>query len=465
MQLDFKVEEQTLTWVNLKKVVADSVKYLTCKFTFSEDWNGITKSATFFPVEGEPFTQTLVDDWCEVPHEVIKAPLFKVSVFGGELITTNIIIINVVASGYVKGQTPKPPTPDVYAQILEKVTQTEEIAESLVDGEKTRVANEENRVKVEAERTDAENIRVDAENIRQENEQNRVYAEQQRETAVNEKLEMVQASVLQADNATYNTGAAIDRANEATKQANNATDRANKAVDDMPNTFANALKGNASGEVISLTDISPIEHNLNVKVSDVNAILKVFRKNLFKSTNYTKGTLNANTGGINTNNPTVLKYTLTTDYIYLKSGAYVVSNIDGANLRYIAFYNTNKEFKSATWTVRAKTFRFTITEDCYIRIDIERDASVAIDNFDTFCNEYQFMLELGTTKSMYELYIEPTTYTPNADGTVEGVKSIYPNMTLMADTSGVLVECEYNKDTNKVIENLVNAIISLGGNV
>ena len=128
MQLDFIVEEQTLRLVSVKKVVADSVDYLTCKITFSDDWEGVTKSATFFPSKGEPFTQTLEDDCCVVPHEVIKAPMFKVSVFGGELITTNKVIVGVVESGYVRGATPKPPTPDVYSQILEKCDEAVETA-------------------------------------------------------------------------------------------------------------------------------------------------------------------------------------------------------------------------------------------------------------------------------------------------------------------------------------------------
>ena len=87
MQLDFKVDEQTLTWVNKEKIpVADSVKYLTSKFTFSDEWTGISKTATFFTSDGKAYSQILVDDGCEVPHEVIKAPLFKVSVAGGDLI-------------------------------------------------------------------------------------------------------------------------------------------------------------------------------------------------------------------------------------------------------------------------------------------------------------------------------------------------------------------------------------------
>ena len=52
-------------------------------------------------------------------------------------------------------------------------------------------------------------------------------------------------------------------------------------------------------------------------------------------------------------------------------------------------------------------------------------------------------IELGSTATDYEPYITPTDYTPNADGTVNGVTSLYPNTTLMTDTDGVIIDCEY----------------------
>jgi len=73
------------------------------------------------------------------------------------------------------------------------------------------------------------------------------------------------------------------------------------------------------------------------------------------------------------------------------------------------------------------------------------------------------MVELGGTMTEYEPY-SAETFTPNADGTLE-IPSQSPIMTLYSDTAGVNIECEYNKDSNKVIEKLTNAIISLGGNV
>jgi hypothetical protein len=65
----------------------------------------------------------------------------------------------------------------------------------------------------------------------------------------------------------------------------------------------------------------------------------------------------------------------------------------------------------------------------------------------------------------YEPYIEPTEYTPDADGVVQGVTSLYPSTTLMTDTSGAMIDVTYNKDINKAFEELKNVILSLGGNV
>ncbi len=63
-------------------------------------------------------------------------------------------------------------------------------------------------------------------------------------------------------------------------------------------------------------------------------------------------------------------------------------------------------------------------------------------------------------------------YTPAIDGTVEGVKNAPLYMSFATDIKGVDVSVTYNRDATKtisdlmmVIQNLTNAIISLGGNV
>lgn len=54
-------------------------------------------------------------------------------------------------------------------------------------------------------------------------------------------------------------------------------------------------------------------------------------------------------------------------------------------------------------------------------------------------------VEIGETATEYEEYKAPVEYTPNADGTVNGIELLQPTTTLMTATQGVTIEAEYNK--------------------
>ena len=68
----------------------------------------------------------------------------------------------------------------------------------------------------------------------------------------------------------------------------------------------------------------------------------------------------------------------------------------------------------------------------------------------------------GVTNYDYEFY-NRTDYTPTADGTVNGVTSLYPNTTLMTDTNGIIIDCDYYKDIDKAYNKLSAAIALSGG--
>ena len=72
-------------------------------------------------------------------------------------------------------------------------------------------------------------------------------------------------------------------------------------------------------------------------------------------------------------------------------------------------------------------------------------------------------IELGTTATDYEPYTEPTTYQSTADGTVEGVKSISPNMTLLSNNNGVVINANYLRDIDTYIDNLITNVALTGG--
>lgn len=72
--------------------------------------------------------------------------------------------------------------------------------------------------------------------------------------------------------------------------------------------------------------------------------------------------------------------------------------------------------------------------------------------------ESRVQVEEGRTATEYEPYIEPNEYTANADGTVDGIKSLYPSMTLTSDTEGVIITAEYIKDIDKAFEERLAAL-------
>lgn len=231
-------------------------------------------------------------------------------------------------------------------------------------------------------------------------------------------------------------------------------------------TFANALKGSKSGSAILIDDVSPVSHNMGVKISsntvtDLTAV-KVSRcgKNLFdvsqvetitydeQLTNNKDGTLTVNTYGAGI---TLLKSICpalkvgdTCTFTFTTTGAQIIY-LSGANI----IWNNGKSL--------------TITEDMLNSQVLFYCKKVDGVEYETVISDIQ--IELGSTATDYEPYMTPTEYTSTADGTVDGVSSLYPNTTLTTDTDGVIIDCEYNRDINKAFAELQAAIISSGGNV
>ena len=110
-------------------------EYLKAEFSFSEEWDGMTKTAFFRGADGENHPKLLKDNVCTVPAEALAVPgRVGVSVSGtlGEtVITTDIKSFSVPAT--LSGGTPSDPEPTVWQQILDKVDETQQIAQSVRD--------------------------------------------------------------------------------------------------------------------------------------------------------------------------------------------------------------------------------------------------------------------------------------------------------------------------------------------
>lgn len=118
--LEFEVNGQRLRIKGNLYVVAESIDYLKARFSFSADWDGVIKTAIFKTADRKSVYHVILDEngICTVPSEVIHAPMFRVSVFGGSRITANEVEVLCDVSGYAEGEFPGDPAPDIHEQIL-----------------------------------------------------------------------------------------------------------------------------------------------------------------------------------------------------------------------------------------------------------------------------------------------------------------------------------------------------------
>jgi hypothetical protein len=144
--LEFLVVNQEITRRDDRIVVADSINYLVANFMFaSSEWTG-EKTAIFKNDSvGTAYSVLLTNNSCIVPWEIIKTGTLSVSVFCSTLVTANECEILVEPSGYVSGQTPQPPTQDVYNQIIALLESniTPEALETALEDYYTKIAMDE----------------------------------------------------------------------------------------------------------------------------------------------------------------------------------------------------------------------------------------------------------------------------------------------------------------------------------
>ena len=469
--------------------VSDSVRYETVKFDFPKSWEGYTKTAVFrngditlsVILNSDSDLCTGVDE-CYIPHEVIKFPELTVSVFGvlgDSRVTTSQAAIRVIQSGYGEGGEPSDPTPSEYEQLVNLANETKQIAQAVRDdadngafkGDPFTYSDftPEQLAALKGEKGDpftyADFTPEQLESLKGKDgidgkdgtNGKDGYTPQKgvdyftEEDKAGLKIPLVDQTYT-PDSENAQSGKAVAEA-LSTEQ---------KRAD---NTFANALKGSKSGSAILIDDISPVTHEMSVKISsdtveDLTAV-KVSRcgKNLFD---------------IN-DNSRYISYKSHTDTDIVKDGQlkpiFSISNLIEGESYTISYHTENSwaiDSSQLVWCLgtlnaeypkgkfRQSTGNGKNSYDVKITFVAPTEKIFFFGSIapETISN---FQIENGTTFTTYEPYIGED-YIPTADGTVNGVTSLYPNTTLMTDTDGVLIDCEYNRDINKAFAALEAAI-------
>ena len=265
--------------------------------------------------------------------------------------------------------------------------------------------------------------------------------------------------------------------------------------EDANNLFANALKGNVSGEAFTITDISPITHIMSVKVRN---------KNLFDFYNADK--VNGDAAFTKQDNKIIVSQSNTNSYVSanvqlpdeLIGKTVTISakaHTSGANIAQIRIQwtapltgNAAGEWIISNATTGGEDTLLTASGIVPEQPDEEHNilsllfySTAGNGNLvsgETYTSTYSdIQIELGTQATEYTPHINDlsslkvwsegktgdfnfiTTNEVNKDGIVSdpfkkviGVMSGYPYIKLWTETKGIIIDCEYNKDLNKGIQ-------------
>lgn len=148
--------------------------------------------------------------------------------------------------------------------------------------------------------------------------------------------------------------------------------------------------------------------------------------------------------------------------VLLLPGTYTASvyglNTNSENEDRAYVWDQEKEEVLVNYIMTNAPKTFTITEPCYARIEIVFGAATSYSN-----KTVLLQLEAGGIATDYEPHKAVTTHIPAADGTVPRITSLSPCMTILTDTAGAIVDCEYIVDTKAYIDKKIAEVLKGSG--
>ena len=459
---NIKIKKTSLIVANKEPLASGASKIYHVSFDFDEEWDELLKNVIF--KAGETSVAVLLEgNSCQIPWEVLSSENIGeklwIGVYGSDTEGTKLPTIwnelEVIQAGAELCGSGSEPTPTAVSLIYDVAKNAEKTAKDAIDeASKTGLYSDM-----------AEKSKEAAE----------AAAKEAKSTLASARVEV---------------RLAWDEAERAKEQANLAAESAEIAKSntaDIKKQCANALRGKLSGAIVRVDDVSPIEHELDIKLTGENVGgTKVIRlgKNFanlagLPETKKYKAVTNTTSGYRIDDDGNIIITTSSTD----KSGyTYVGTNIklselcpearvemtmrlraidsysEGASKGNVVIYLPQA---GVSWAFSETAKAITITQNM-LDSNVVIYASPTLNAVRTISN---FQIELGENATEYEPYIEPAEAVADAEGNVSGLMSLAPSMTLITDNESAVIECAYNRDTNKVIEELTNAIISLGGNI
>ena len=129
--IEFEVRGQQLKRIDSQQIMNKNINRYKCKFVFEDEseWIELNKFAIFEDGwRNQAVAHLGVGDEieCLVPEKVLRGSYFKVSLYAGELITTNSITVALIQSGYPRKvrQYPSSHQNDIFSDIFKQLDAT-----------------------------------------------------------------------------------------------------------------------------------------------------------------------------------------------------------------------------------------------------------------------------------------------------------------------------------------------------
>lgn len=464
MTLSFFVEKQKITRTDTETPAANSNCYLKAKFEFGDDWDTSSSVCPIFRRGGEDsgYMPQLKDgsfldeqNICFVPIEVLnKEGRFFVSIFdykSGKTITTNEAMVEVCRSGPVFN------SPTIYGLDLRFENENLQLT---ANGEAVGNGVTLPKQKIDEEMSDTSENPV-------QNKVAKAYTDEKTKATPTDIALKNNLLQLTANGEAVGEGVKIpkqeiDDAMSDTSE-NPVQNKVAKAYTDEK-TKANSLTRTATirGET-TIEDIAP-NSSLNISGAQPEQIITIRGKNLLKAIPERKRpNIDITDNGIVVSLPVrnILLDTKELAALHLKPGAAVTTSADaiGENMSGVSGQVSIVSAVSGISSIILRNPRGARTINLPEDYDPKNYIGICLYGVCTYKN---LQIEYGTEATEYEQGFDDVTVTADADGNAAAENIAYPTAVIETDSACTV---EYNRDANRVIEKLEQAILSLGGDI
>lgn len=131
--IKLKVEDENIVFTSSPPVFSGDVNTISANFEFGVNWDGLTKYAVFYRSIETPYSVTLSNNECLVPHEVMEtAGRMYIGVYGtsadGKIKTSEVVFYD-IGTGVLTGGVPSSETLSMWQQILADMDSIKELGE------------------------------------------------------------------------------------------------------------------------------------------------------------------------------------------------------------------------------------------------------------------------------------------------------------------------------------------------